>query len=693
MKRVKHLAVCLMLMVSALSLVACHLDELGRGDNNAGPESNGTEVGYLRLQSLVLNVDNESFDLNTDANAKASTRADEDAPAQNKLYEVPNPNGIEENLNKYWIEVKDEVVNQMVDINGDAAGEGCYYKDIPREGIALEPGRYTVYAYKTIGKNDDVNGVIADVAGQLPADGDVIAYYAGHSSVVNVVSGQNTDVVITCKLTNVITTVELSADLQKWFKKDENGATMLSTNVAIASATGKPADTYSYTFPYTSNHGIVDNDGVVVDGGPFVYFKDVAGPGSTEGNVLQLNMAGTFYTGQEIDLNSGQIDDSKWADVSMSRTITDVKAAQWRRISIDIDRNNEGNIQFVVTVESMVYDETINVDVVTLYAALNIEEEVPDVGVENPKAPNVSIKDVVADENGALHYAINDSMYDADAEAWNSYLKVNVTPQDGTTVKEVYAVFTSDNESLLTAMASKGFVDGRMNIYSDVATVAEGGDVSQYINVTDVADGVAGEKRITVRPAGMSALYKYAGTHTVSVYTTDSDNRTKHTDIIITVSNSGGGGAMPTIVWLDANGNDVINERHTINKENADTFQCKVDMSSEKGFTKLEVDIISDVLTDEELSSVNLGSHLDLINPEPHQIAVLQTLGFLDASIGETSLLGVKKKTFEISGFMALLRTLYVSNGAPSGNCDFEITVGDANGEVTKTLMLYIDTE
>jgi hypothetical protein len=116
-------------------------------------------------------------------------------------------------------------------------------------------------------------------------------------------------------------------------------------------------------------------------------------------------------------------------------------------------------------------------------------------------------------------------------------------------------------------------------------------------------------------------------------------------------------------------------------------------MSSEKGFTKLEVDIISDVLTDEELSSVNLGSHLDLINPEPHQIAVLQTLGFLDASIGETSLLGVKKKTFEISGFMALLRTLYVSNGAPSGNCDFEITVGDANGEVTKTLMLYIDTE
>lgn len=690
MKRVKHFAVCLMLMVSALSLVACHLDELGRGDNNKA-DSNGTEMGYLKLQSLVLNVDNESFDLNTDANS--STRADEDAPAQNRLYEVPNPNNIEENIANYWIEIKDEVVNAMVDINGDVAGEGCYYKDIPAEGIALEPGRYTVYAYKTAEKGADVNGVIADVAGQLPADGEVVAYYAGRSSMVTVVSGQSTDVDITCKLTNVITTVELSADLIKWFKKDESGKTMLSTDVAIASATGEPADTYSYTFPYTSNHGILDNEGKVVAGGPFVYFKDVAGPESTDGNVLQLNMSGTFYTGLEYELNNGQIDESKWAEVSMSRTITDVKAAQWRRISIDIDRNNEGNIQFVVTVESMVYDETIDVDVVTMYAALNIEEEVPDVGVENPKAPSVLISGVEPDENGALSYTINSSMYDADAEGWNSYLKVNVVPQDNTTVKEIYAVFSSDNANLLSAMAAKGFVDGRMDIYSDVATLAEGGDASEYVKVTDATGGVAGEKLITVKAAGMSALYKYAGTHTVSVYTTDSDKRTKHTDIIITVSNSGGGGALPTIVWLDENGKDVINERHTLNAENAETFQCKIDLASASGFTKLEVDIVSDVLTDDELSTVNLGSHLDLINPKSHQVAVLQSLGFLDASTNETSLLGGKEKTFEISGFMALLRTLYVSNGAPSGNCDFEITVGDANGEVTKTLMLYIDTE
>ena len=679
MKRVKHYAVCLMLMVSALSLAACHLDELKTGLDD---EKYGKEVGYLRLQSLVLNVDNESFDLDTDANA--STRAEEDAPAQNTLYQVPNPNNIEENIANYWIEIKDEVENKMVDLNGTAAGEGCYYKDVPAEGIALEPGRYTVYAYKTAEKGADVNGVIADVVGQS-ADDKVIAYYAGRSSVVNIVSGQSTNVDITCKLTNVITTVELSADLIKWFKKDESGKTMLSTDVAIASATGAPADTYSYTFPYTSNHGISDNEGKVVAGGPFVYFKDVAGPESTDGNVLQLNMAGTFYTGLEYELNNGQIDQSKWAEVSMSRTITDVKAAQWRRISIDIDRNNEGNIQFVVTVESMVYDETIDVDVVTMYAALNIEEEVPDVGVENPKAPSVLISGVEPDENGALSYTINSSMYDADAEGWNSYLKVNVVPQDNTTVKEIYAVFSSDNANLLSAMAAKGFVDGRMDIYSDVATLAEGGYASEYVKVTDATGGVAGEKLITVKAAGMSALYKYAGTHTVSVYTTDSDKRTKHTDIIITVSNSGGGGALPTIVWLDENGTDVIDERHTLNADNASTFKCKVDMSSASGFTKLEVDIISSVLSDEELAGVGLGSHIDLINTTEDNAGVLQGLGFLQP--GETSLRGKTEASFDISGFMGMLYGIF----SASENCDFVITVGDANGEVTKSLMLYVE--
>lgn len=688
MKRVKHYVGCLLLMVAVLSLTACHLDEL-RGDVESGRDD--MEVGYLQLKSLVLNVNNEGVDLDTDANA--STRADEEnSESTNRLYDVPNPNNIAENIDNYWIEVYDEVVKSLADINGDAEGVGCYYKDFPAEGVALEPGRYTVYAYKTKDKGSDIEAMIADVSGQQPAEGKVLAYYMG-SAPATIISGQPTTVEVVCKLANIITTVELSADLIRWFKKDANGATMLSTQVAIAAANEAEAaedaktnpEKYAYTFPYTSNHGVVDNDGKVVGGGPFVYFKDVAGPLSTSGNKLVLDMSGTFYTGLEIDINNNNIDESKWADVSMHREITDVKAAQWRRISIDIDRNNEGNVQFVVTIESYVYDATIDVDVVTLYAALNIEEEVPDVGVENPNAPSISIKDVVADENGALPYAINGSMYDADAEGWNSYLKVNVVPQEGSTVKEVYAIFASDNDSFLSALLDKGFEDYRMNIYSDAAALADGGDASEYVSVKDATDGAPGEKLITVKATGMSALYKYAGTHTVSVYTVDSENRSKHTDIIITVTKGSGSGTPPTIVWMK-DGENVIDSRHTLNAENAATFECKIDMASETGFTKLEVDIISSVLTDEELQGVGLGSHIDLINPTEDQVGALQNLGFL--KMGQTSCRGELEASFDISGFMGMLYGIFPA----SDNCDFEITVGDANGETKKTLMLYVDT-
>ena len=694
MNRVKHYVGCLLLMVAALSLASCHLDEL-RGDDLGAGQENG-EVGYLQLKSLMLNVNNEGVDLNTDANA--STRADEEnQESTNRLYDVPNPNNIVENVDNYWIEVYDEIAGTLVDINGDAEGVGCYFKDFPTDGVALEPGGYTVYAYKTKDKGSDIEAMIADVSGQQPAEGKVLAYYMG-SARATITSGQPTSVEVVCKLANVITTVELSADLIRWFKRDANGATMLSTQVAIAAANEAeaPADAktnpekYRYTFPYTSNHGVVDNDGKVIGGGPFVYFKDLAGPLSTSGNKLVLDMSGTFYTGLEFELDNNRIDESKWAEVSMHREITDVKAAQWRRISIDIDRNNEGNVQFVVKIESYVYDKTIDVDVVTLYSSLNIEEEVPDVGVENPDAPSISIKNVVADENGALNYAINGSMYDADAEGWNSYLKVNVVPQAGSTVKEVYATFASDNASFLSAMISKGFADYRMNIYSDVAAVAEGGNVSDYLSVKDVTDGAAGEKLITVKAAGMSALYKYAGTHTVSVYTVDSENRKKHTDIVITVTKGSGSGTPPTIVWMK-DGENVIDKTHTIDANNAATFKCVIDMTSVTGFTALTVDISSEVLTKDVLVGVGLNDKLDLITIPESQIPVLQELGFLDKENNETTLAGKTEKTFNISAFMALLRTLYISNDAHSGYCYFKITVGDANGVTTKTLTFYID--
>ena len=352
----------------------------------------------------------------------------------------------------------------------------------------------------------------------------------------------------------------------------------------------------------------------------------------------------------------------------MTKTLTNVRAAQWRKISINISHPTSGNARFEIKVESYIYDEELVVDVMTLYEALDMEEAIPDDEEENPAAPSVTI-------NGQsdLTYTLDGSKYDADAEAWTSYLKLNVVPEAGATVTGLYAVLTSDNASLQSAYDEMtAQTKGRIDLFPT-------NNLSEYCNVA--SDG----QTITVKAAGQSALYEYAGTHTFSIYTTDSQNRMKHTDVVIVVDNggSGGSGNAPTIVWMK-DGVDVIDQVHTLTADNASTFQCKVDMASATGFTKLEVDIVSSVLTDEELAGVGLGSHIDLINPSEAQVGVLQGLGFLGA--GVTSLKGEKSASFDISGFMGMLYGIFPA----SDYCYFNITVGDAGGETKKSLQFYV---
>ena len=128
---------------------------------------------------------------------------------------------------------------------------------------------------------------------------------------------------------------------------------------------------------------------------------------------------------------------------------------------------------------------------------------------------------------------------------------------------------------------------------------------------------------------------------------------------------------LPTIV-----GKAPIN----IDGENEVTpgMTCELEMTShsEGGFTKFECDIKSQQLTPDELSGVGLSDHLDLVNtPESLQDALIN-LGF-PINVG-----GEKNVEFVLTKFMPMLSVL----GA--GRHEFVLTVGDANGETTKTLVL-----
>lgn len=112
----------------------------------------------------------------------------------------------------------------------------------------------------------------------------------------------------------------------------------------------------------------------------------------------------------------------------------------------------------------------------------------------------------------------------------------------------------------------------------------------------------------------------------------------------------------------------------------SDLTACKftVTSSHDDGFTGFTVDIESPSLTPEELATVGLASHLDLI--EPGELA--EPLGNLGFPI---NIKGWKEANFDITTFLGLLQAL----GA--GEHKFILTVTDGNGTTTEWFSLKID--
>lgn len=98
---------------------------------------------------------------------------------------------------------------------------------------------------------------------------------------------------------------------------------------------------------------------------------------------------------------------------------------------------------------------------------------------------------------------------------------------------------------------------------------------------------------------------------------------------------------------------------------------------SDEGIAKLEVDIISDQLTDEMLSDVGLAAHFDLAHPGDFTEA-LEGLGFKTGN----DVIGKNDITFDITQFMTLL-DIY------EGVHKFKITVTDAAGNADSRTLSF----
>lgn len=740
MKRFRRYIERLLPAVAVLTLVSCSLDEL---DEPKKPTNQSGLWGSLVIESLTVNTDNEHLD----RGSNSATRTDGE---NGNEYRVPNPNGVDENLNNYWIEVFD-ADGEVVDINGETQGTGMTYADVTAlntgegtevtlingsklklKGIVLPPGEYTVWAYKDATKGATIPNVLAEDEGP-DTNQTTPAYYMGFNT-VTVVSAEDlegnatsTPVEITCKLAQTLVTVEMSADMLEWFDEtnslgvkakaeDTEEAPGLQTTVTIEPEEPEENETYSYVFPYSSNHGVETTTGTgesavtTISGGPFVYFKDHAGANDGSGNTMVFKMEGVYLNVSIDNLQEAIADLAKNGNsssyyknltyVSMEREIKGVKAAQWRRISIDIDHNTEGDVQFEVTIDSYVFDETIDVDVQTLFFTPSDpneeyrEEEVPDI---DPSAPSVQFN-IPVDAKAAI---IAQDGYHSGYEEWTKKLEMTVTPSNNTTIEEVYAVISSDNSDLMTALEDAGYTDGRVTFYSGVSTLAETSTGKSYFVVDTTTQ--APKITVTLSNPGMTALQSsYPGTHNIKVWTKDSEDRMKYTDLVIesgkttgcNIGSATGGGSgsgdveyndnPPTIEWV---GHDIT-KRYELGGENGVT-ECKIKVTStaEGGFTEMYVDIISEVLTKEELQDAKLDTHIDLIDPGA-MAAPLFGFGFFP-NANDTTWGGKNIAEFDISGFLDLLWSIHPE----TADCDFKLTVKDGNGTETKTVMLKVIVE
>lgn len=615
-----------LLLAAALAAAACSMDKIG-SDDPAGPEEG---LGYLTIGGVALNVDTETTTVGGTPKAAPATRAiDTDG---------------------YLISIVDAATDTPVQgtlDNGTKLDAEFPYSSLfttTTEGnrtahlIALRPGSYYVTARQP--------GAVSGVAADAP-------YYSGKSETQAVLMKKKDDAgytpaafAVTCKLANIKTTVELSAPLKEVFQPAAStDDSRLKTVVTVGSN--------SYTFEKDATHTE-----------PLVYFKDEAGPESTAGNEMKIVLSGNYYTGDPADIAAGTADPTKYKHVSMTKTLLHVRAAQWHMISIDIDHNTTGNLQFVFTVESYVYDDTIDTDVTTFYADADVEDEI---GEEEPDKPETSDPDAptVLFANGTAAYTITDAMYDADMGQWNELMTIGLTPKADASVASYYAVFTSDNADFRQALTAAGYTDGKVELYP-----ANGAESYCKADAT----------QLKTKPAGMAGLLKYAGTHTMKLVAKDSKGRTSYTTLTITV---GGGsstpsGQGPTVVWEGGN----IDERYTLNAENATTTTCHILLTSQTGLTGLTADIVSTVLTPEELQVVGLGSHIDLMNPG-NMADALKELGLLT----DEGYAGKKESPFDITRFLSMLYGIY----GESGDCDFVLTATDAGGTTQKTVMFHIE--
>lgn len=408
---------------------------------------------------------------------------------------------------------------------------------------------------------------------------------------------------VVCKLSNIKVTVSISADLAELLGDDTKSTVTLGSAVAEFTKSESRA----------------------------AYFR----PQDSDGDTLEFKLTGTK--------------DGKPAE--LSKTITGVKAGQWRKIMLSIVYAETGDIKIVVTVDSFVQDSEI-----TINSTESLWEPELDEGTDRPTLtwPGHDLAQPVA---------LDESMYDPSGTFNGTAPALTLSAADG--IQTLLLGITSDNAAFRTEIIEAA---GLTNV--DLCGTISRLHPFYGLQVT------AGATEATIDLESIMYLFfGYEGSHTLTFNMTDNKGR----NAVATLQfNYGKGTAKedPSIVCRQFD----IDQPHTTQTGD----EIDVDIKTASGIQAFVVSIISETLNEEVLAAVGLRPMFDLCNiTDPEELAALTSddIGFPvnDDVKGQTSM------TFSVTKFTGML-------SAFPGTHQFKLAVTNAEGSTTtKTLQLIVE--
>ncbi len=487
--------------------------------------------------------------------------------------------------------------------------------------LSMSVGSYTLYA-KSV-------ETVAAAAWDLPQYESI-----GYSFTIGADKTTYITDAVVCTMSNIRTSVEISADLKDLFLADNKvdtagGEWKLETTLSM----GENSMTFSRDETRSGYFAV--QDGITT---------------------LNVNMRGMYNAAPDGAAAS-------YVPLEWGQTITGVTAGQARDIEIKIEHYNEGQLDITFVVTTWVYDEALGVQMSSqlLYASNEQVIYDPDDDKSDLYSPAVVLDGVEGSE-----YYIFPDMFDSILATYSPVLSAAITPETGSVVETIDFSITSDNDEFTQALSAAGI--GSLNsLYSDGVIASTYSDMLTLSK--DETTGVF-TAELTYEGAQILGDESYRGTHTAKLVVMDDLERRSVTTLNINAILSD----KLAIIWDDGLS---FGEDHYIMKEGEKDYvelPVNLTITSKTGLTKLTIDIVSDALTAEELESYYLAQSMDLINPATTLMeSQLMEFGFpvRDEVEGQTEL------HFSITQFMPLLAML--SEAGSGDKTVFTITAGDDN--------------